>query len=312
MLNEFKLIEKLTSIIDINDPSVIVGFGDDCAGVKFGKEILLFSNDTQVENVHFLRKKIKPESLGWKLISVNVSDIVACGGFPKWCNITIGLPKDIKIEYIENIYTGIKKALKYYKFNLIGGNTTKSKELILDLFIVGSTDKFISRSTNKVGDTIYISDYVGLSRAGLELLLMDKEKYEDFELELIKHHTEPIARIDLVETIKKFATSCIDISDGLVSDLFHLVEKNGNGILIENIPIHPLLKRYCEKYQKNPIEYVLYGGEDYQLAFTVNSQDTFKISKNLLKIGKIIEEEGIFLKKDGKVNRLELKGYSHL
>jgi thiamine-monophosphate kinase len=311
-LTEFQLIELLTSKLKINDNRVIVGFGDDCAGVKLDDTILLFSNDIQVENVHFILDKINPQDLGWKLISVNVSDVVACGGKPQWCNISIGIPNYISIDYLEGIYTGINEALQFYKFNLIGGNTSKSKELILDLFIAGTTDRFVSRFSVEKGDTILLSGYTGLSRAGLELLLMNKEKYEDFELKLIKYHTRPTARLDLVEIINKKANACIDISDGLAGDIAHMLERNKLGALIENLPIHPLLEKFCKKYNKNPIDYILYGGEDYQLVFTVKKDELENLPKNIFKIGKIIGEKGIFYKKNGKIVKLKERGFSHL
>jgi len=311
-LKEFELIRELTRLINIKDKNVIVGFGDDCSAVKLDKNILLFSNDIQVENIHFIADKISPRDLGWKLISVNVSDIVACGGLPKWCNISLGISEKIELSYIKKVYKGISEALEFYNFDLIGGNTSKAKELILDLFIVGTTERFISRHTAKLGDMIYISGYTGLSKAGLELLLMDKKEYEDFEKQLIKYHTRPIARINLVNFIKKYANSCIDISDGLVADLGHMIENNNIGILIENIHIHPLLKKYCYKYKKNPLNYIFYGGEDYELAFSINPEKITKTPKNILKIGKTISEKGIFLKYRNKKKPLKIEGFSHL
>jgi len=311
-LNEFDLIKELTSLIRIRDSKVLVDFGDDCAAVKLEKDILLFSNDSQIENIHFILDKINPVDLGWKLISVNVSDIVACGGKPSWCSISLGIPEYITTNYISNIYRGIDKALDFYNCSLIGGNTSKSKELILDLFITGLTDRFVSRFTSEKGDIVILSGYTGLSRAGLELLLLKKKEYEDFELEIIKYHTRPIARLDLSEIVNKFATAGIDISDGLVGDLKHMLERNKFGILIENLPVHPLLDKYCKKYNKEPLDYILYGGEDYQLAFTVKEKDLKKLPKNIFKIGRIIEEKGIFFQKNGKIVKLKEEGYSHL
>jgi len=307
-MNEFEFIENLTNFLDIKDKNVLVGFGDDCAVIKCGDKNLLFTNDCLVEDVHFIKSKILPEDLGWKLVSVNVSDIVSSGGYPRWANITVALSnKDI--DYLKYVYKGIRKALDFYKFSLVGGNTSKSDRLFLDMFLVGETDRYILRDGAEVGDFVYISGKLGLSRAGLELLLMNKDNYEDFELELIKYHTKPLARIDLVELIKNNASSCIDISDGLVGDLNHISHKSKKMIILEEekIPIHELLKLYCEKYNKNPLDYILYGGEDYQLAFTSRSD-----LKDCIKIGYVEEGEGIYLKSDGKLKKLKGYSFSHL
>jgi thiamine-monophosphate kinase len=313
MIGEFKLINKLTNILDIKDKNVIVGFGDDCACVKVNKELLIFTADIQVENQHFLKDKIKPEDLGWKLVSVNVSDVVACGGVPKWGIISIAVPKDINVKWIENVYKGIKKALSYYKFDIIGGNTSASDKIILDLFLTGKTKRFISRAGAKEGHVLFLSGETGLSRAGLELLLMNKKRYESFEKKLIEKHLKPLARIDLQKIIEKYAESCIDISDGLVGDLGHISKMSNVKIVLDKskILVHPLLEKYCIKYNKNPYDYILYGGEDYQLAFTVKEENKEKI-KNCYEVGWIDTGRGVYLLENGKKVHLKEKGFEHI
>ncbi len=310
-IGEFELIERLSSILPINDKDVLVGFGDDTACVNVNGKLLLLTGDIQVENVHFIKSKINPEDLGWKLVSSNVSDVVACGGIPRWGLISIALPKNIDYQYVENVYKGIKKAIDYYKMFIIGGNTSSSSEMVFDLFLVGETKRFVSRSSAKAGDFIYVSDYLGLSRAGLELILMNKNNYEDWELGLIKKHTKPTARIDLQGLIEKYASSCIDISDGLAGDLGHISEMSKVKIVIEKekLKIHPDLRKYCDKYEKNPYHYILYGGEDYQLAFSLEKE---KNLENITKIGYIEEGKGVYLKDGEDIFHIKEKGFEHL
>lgn len=305
-MSEFKIIKKLTSILSINDKDILVGFGDDCACVNVNGKKLLFTADIQVENRHFIKNKINPIDLGWKLVSVNVSDIVACGGTPRWGVISVAVPKNTEISFLEEIYNGINKAKNFYKFEIIGGNTSSANEIIFDLFLTGETEKFISRSNAKKGDLIFISGYTGLSRAGLEILLQDIKNLENFEKELLKHHTRPVARLDLQERIQKYANSCIDISDGLVGDLRHISQMSNKKIVLENIPISPILEKFAKKYYKDPLEYALYGGEDYQLAFTV-SKENAKHFKDCLKIGHIEEGKGIYFQD----KLLKIKGFEH-
>lgn len=126
---------------------------------------------------------------------------------------------------------------------------------------------------------------------------MDRESYEDFEMRLIEKHTRPEARYDLQNLIQRYARSCIDISDGLVGDLSHIQKMSGVKLVIEKdkLPVDPDLERFCKKYGKDIYDYILYGGEDYQLVFTVNKQDTEKF-KDCFKIGYTEKGSGIFIK----------------
>ena len=304
---EFEIIKKLTNILSINDKDVLIGFGDDCACVNVNGKKLLFTADIQVENRHFIKDKITPKDLGWKLVSVNVSDVVACGGVPRWGLISIAVPKNIDISFLEEVYEGINEAKNFYKCEIIGGNTSSANEIIFDLFLTGETEKFISRSNAKEGDLVFISGYTGLSRAGLEILLNNTNNLDNFELELIKYHTRPTARLDLQKKIQKYANSCIDISDGLVADLGHISKMSNKKIVLENIPISPILEKFSKKYSKDPLEYALYGGEDYQLAFTV-SKENERYFKDCFKVGYVEKGRGIYLND----KPLKIKGFEHL
>ncbi|SNZ03054.1 thiamine-monophosphate kinase [Persephonella hydrogeniphila] len=312
-LGEFGLIDRLTSILQVSDSSVVVGFGDDCSCVNINGELILFTSDIQLEGKHFLKEKIEPEDLGWKLISINVSDIVSCGGVPKWGFISVGFPPDTEFKYVEKIYRGMKDACDFYKTEIIGGNTTASDMVLLDLYLTGKTDRFVGRKGAKKGDYLILSGYTGLSRAGLELLLMNKKNYEDFEKRLIKAHTRPKARIDLSQKIMNYANSCIDVSDGLIGDLGHVERSSSVKIVLrkENLPVHPDLRLFCKKYSKDPFEYILYGGEDYELVFTV-SKENINYFDNCFVIGSVEEGEGIFLKDGISTKKLEEKGFEHI
>ena len=312
-IGEFDLIEKLTSLIDIKDSSVVVGFGDDCACVDINGKLILFSSDIQIEGSHFLKEKISPEDLGWKLISVNVSDIVACGGLPKWSLISIAFPKETEISFLEDVYKGIKKALDFYSFSLIGGNTAKANQIVFDLFITGETKRFVSRSGGKEGDILFLTGHTGLSRAGLELLLMEKKEYEDWEKQLISFHTKPTARIDFQPVVERFANCCIDVSDGLAGDLGHIEKQSKVKIILEkeNLPVHPLLEKFCKKYKKDPYEYILFGGEDYQLVFSISKEKAKEI-KNAYPIGYLEKGKGLFLKEKKNIYPIFPKGFQHI
>ena len=299
-LGEFGLIEKLKSILKSEK------IGDDCAHVKLGEEYLLLTTDLMLESVHFLLG-YPPEAVGWKAISVNVSDVVGNAGEPRWALISLMLP-DLEVEYVERLYGGVKKACEFYGCEVVGGNVSKSEKLGIDIFLVGTSRKPVGRGGAKPGDSIFVSGTLGDSKAGLELLKMNKDTYESFELALIERHIRPTARIDYVKHLQKYANASMDISDGLVADAWHLSKRSGVRIEIDSskLPLSKELLRFCEKYGKDPKDYALFGGEDYQLLFT-HPRERWNPFMDMTEIGVVSEGEGVYV--DGE--KVEPKGYRH-
>ncbi|SHK16148.1 thiamine-phosphate kinase [Thermocrinis minervae] len=299
-LGEFGLIERLKNLLGENI------IGDDTACVSLGDVNLLLTCDLLLEDRHF-KSFFPPASLGWKAISVNVSDVCANGGTPKWALVSLMVP-DFEVSYIEELYEGIKRACEFYGCRVVGGNVSRSDKVGIDVFMVGIAQRFVGRSTAKVGDGVFVSGTLGDSRAGLELLLMQKDYYESFELRLIERHLRPTARIDYVKHITKYANASIDISDGLSSELWHISKRSGVKIVVEKrrIPLSKELLLFCEKYGKDPYDYALNGGEDYQLLFThpVHRQNPFL---DMTQIGVVEEGQGVFI--DGEP--LKAQGYKH-
>ena len=287
-LGEFGLIERLAGILS----SDLIG--DDCAHVRFGDKTLLLSADSLVEGVHFLRR-YPPEAVGWKAVSVNVSDVVGNGGDPKWLLVSLITP-DLEVEYLERLYKGVKKACEFYGCEVVGGNVAKSAKLTIDVSIVGVTDRSVGRKGAEVGDGVFVSGTLGDSRAGLELLLMERKNYEDFELALIERHLRPTARTDYSKHISKYANSSMDISDGLVADAEHLSERSGVRIEIfkDKLPLSQELVRFCQKHGKSPYDYALRGGEDYQLLFT-HPESRWNPFLDMSLIGRVSEGEGVYV-----------------
>ena len=305
-LGEFSLIEILTRHIKNRNPNIIRDFGDDTAFIREGERYLLLTVDTMVEGVHFL-KRYPPSAVGWKLVSVNVSDIAAKGGKPLWSLITLSLPPDTEVEYLENLYKGISQALEFYRFSLVGGNTTSGEKLCFDLSLVGEAKRAVFRDTPMVGDKIYVSGPLGDSLAGLELLLEDRKIYEPHERKLIERHLKPTARVDLAPFVERYANASMDISDGLVSDLAKMCKTKRAVIFPEKIPLSEELKLYCSQRGKNPVYYALKGGEDYQLL--VSSRENLT-TYGFHEIG-YIASEGKGEITDEKGKRLNLKGFEH-
>ncbi|MDQ7038914.1 MAG: thiamine-phosphate kinase, partial [Aquificota bacterium] len=274
-------------------------FGDDCAKVKPAGGDLLLTVDILVEGVHFLRR-YPPETVGWKAVSVNVSDLVGNGGHPKWVLVSLVLPPDLEVSYVERIYMGIKRACDFYGCRVVGGNVSRGEKVILDISAVGESSRPVGRGGARPGDVLFVSGTLGDSRAGLELLLMEKKEYEDFEKRLIERHLRPTARIDYVKHIQKYATASMDISDGLVADAFHLSERSGVRVDIDtrSIPLSRDLRLFCEKHGKDPLEYALFGGEDYQVLFT-QPAERWNPFMDMTPVGRISEGSGVYV--DGEL-----------
>ena len=298
-LGEFGLIERIKGILG----SDVIG--DDCAHLKLGNENVLLTVDLLLEEVHFLRR-YPPESVGWKALSVNVSDVVGNGGEPKWALVSLMLP-DMDVSYVERLYTGIGKACEFYRCEVVGGNVARSERIGVDVFLLGTSDRPVGRGGAEPGDSLFVSGTLGDSRAGLELLKMEKRDYEAFELALIERHLRPTARIDYVKHIQKYANASMDISDGLVADAGHISDRSGVRIDIDSskLPLSEELLRFCEKYGKDPKDYALYGGEDYQLLFT-HPKERWNPFMDMSEIGTVSEGSGVFV--DGKEVR---GGYTH-
>ncbi len=287
-IGEFGLIERIKNLLG----SELIG--DDTALIKLGSESLIITTDVMVENRHFMMG-YPPSAVGWKAVSINVSDAVACGGRPLYITVSL-LLRDIEVCFVEELYEGIKKACEFYGCQVVGGNVSASREVAVDITLLGSVKRFVSRAGARPGDSVFVSGTLGDSRAGLELIKMKKKSYAPYELELINRHLRPTARVDYVKHVSKYANACIDISDGLSSDANHLAEASGVRIDIDasKLPLSKELLAFCESYGKDPLDYALAGGEDYQLLFT-HPKERWNPFLDMSEIGTVSEGKGVFL-----------------
>ncbi len=297
-VGEFALVERLKNLLGSEE------IGDDCAHVRFGESFLLLTTDILLEGVHFL-PHYPPVAVGWKAISVNVSDVAGNGGRPVWALVSLILP-DIEVSYVEDLYRGMREACQFYGCRVVGGNLSRGDRIGIDVFVVGESRRPVGRGGAKPGDALFVTGTLGDSRAGLELLLMNREAHEDFERKLIERHLRPLARTDLSGLVSEGATASLDVSDGLVADAFHLARRSGVRVEIETsgLPLSEELMRFCEKYSRDPLEYALYGGEDYQILFTSRKPVAFP---GVYRIGTVSEGEGVWV--DGR--EAEPRGFRH-
>src|SRR3989338_3625356 len=311
-VGEFGLIDKIRKKTKLYSKDVIVGIGDDTAVLKFdAKNYLIFTTDALAQNVHFSLEYFTQKQIGMKAIEQIVSDIAAMGGLPISAVVSLSLPKNTDVKIFDGIINGINKKCKRYKIDFVGGNLSSSKEIIINIAMLGFVEKkyLTLRSKAKIGDLIFCSGNVGSSSIGLSLLKRNLNGTS------IKKHLEPRARLDLARKIVKIGiSSMIDISDGIASEIRHICRESNVGAIIyaDKIPISNATVIDSKKINKNPLDFALYGGEDFELVFTANKNKLRQLKKHDVKvIGEVVDEKyGIKLIKNGR--KLNFKsGFDH-
>ncbi len=331
-LGEFGLIEKLTSSFVLQQESSIKGVGDDAAVIDGGDRFMLLSTDSLVEGIHFDLSYMPLKHLGFKAVSVNVSDIAAMNGIPTQITVSLAISNRFSVEAMEELYEGIKLACDQYKVDLVGGDTCASHSgLMISVAVVGfvDKDKITFRNGAKNGDIVCATGDLGAAFMGLNVLAREKEAFKgnpnltpDLEeyAYLVKRQLRPEARMDMIHELRDFnvvPTSMIDVSDGLASELFHLCKQSGLGVAVyeDKLPMDGKMYETAVEFKLDPISAVMNGGEDYELLFTI-SQDDFEKIKNhpdIHFIGYMHEAEKgkVLSTKGGNVVPLTAQGWKH-
>ena len=311
-LGEFGLIHHLSSRLKFRASDSILGIGDDCAvyPVKSGmKEVI--STDALVEDIHFKLSTTTPEALGRKALSVSLSDIAAMGGTPKRVLVTLGLPKKISVSFLDKLYSGFNEICNQFKVELAGGDTVSSpKCFFINVAVIGEARRVFTRKGAKSGDLIFVTGTLGDSSLGLQLLSKKKSARKDHKF-IIKRHLDPTARVQeagILARSKLNITSMIDISDGLVQDLYHICKasKVGARIYQDRLPQSPEFARTCSKNLIPPLPLLLNGGEDYELLFTLPPDGVKNLNRQFLKAKVLVTQVGEIVLKPRKV-LLELR-----
>ncbi len=306
-IGEFGLINRIYK--KVKDKNVLKGIGDDCAVVKIGGKILVITTDTLVDGDHFSLKYFTPKQVGKKAIEINVSDIGSMGGIPKYALVSLVLPKELDVSVIDGIYKGMREAGDKYKAEIIGGNVTHGKQLVIDIDMIGEVKKsdLCLRGDAKPGDFILVSGDLGSSRAGLNLFL-NKIKGHNY---VKRKHLEPKAQFHKVGKFLKYINAMIDVSDGLAPEVGHICEESNCGAVIyaDNIPIKDETVSAARAAGEKYLDYALYGGEDFELVFTVSEKNLGKVKGFL--VGEITKRKGVYLYSKGKEKLISKGGYDH-
>lgn len=310
-LGEFGLIRRIAGSLPLPPSDVVVGIGDDVAVLRTsGPDYLLATCDVQIENVHFLRKSITPYKLGRKIVAINVSDIAACGGTAGWALVSLALPPDTEVDFVDALYQGMQDQIGMAGAAIVGGNLSKiSKEVVIDLFLLGrvTPEHLILRNGAKTGDMVMVTGSLGDSRAGLELLgNMQLAVLEKSRRHAEERHLTPQPRLKEGQVLARSGRvhAMADVSDGLLADLGHICKASGVGaeVHLADLPISRECQDVARAAGRNASDWALSGGEDYELVFTVAPQNVSEVQKILERetgtschvIGKVLfEGEGI-------------------
>ncbi len=324
-LGEFGLIKRLGAFFNQNLSSEIHGIGDDCAVIPYqGSQSFLITTDLLVENVHFIKGKITPGDLGYKALAVNLSDIAAMGGKPLYAFLSLGLPIETEIAWMDQFFLGFKQLAAETSVCLLGGDTTRSELIVINVLLIGSIETALikRRSLAIPGDFICCTGYLGDSGAGLKVLLEERSSNEHTEA-LVQAHVRPKAH--LKEGAWLAQQPCVhammDVSDGLASDIQRIMEESHCGACIEmeRLPLSPHLIHTSRTFDWSSQNLALTSGEDYCLLLTVDPQHYSQLNEAyhscfqqpLYHIGMILDEPKLVYTKNQHTYIPSQGGYDH-
>jgi len=315
-LGEFGLIDHLTKSIEVKHKSTVKGIGDDAAVISARKDNqMVITTDLLVEGVHFDLGYMPLKHLGYKAVMVNLSDVYAMNATATHITVSIAVSNRFTVEALEELYDGIKTAAKIYNVDIIGGDTTSAPSgLMISITAIGEApqESIVYRSGAKENDLLVVTGDLGAAYLGLQVLEREKQVFQanpnaqpelDNYTYLVERQLKPEARKDIPKLLKELEvlpTAMIDISDGLSSEIIHICKSStvGCNLYEDKIPLDPQVISTCEEFNLDSTTIALSGGEDYELLFTIKSEDFPKIKANphLSIIGHITNaKEGIHL-----------------
>ncbi len=259
-----------------NYPHVTQAIGDDCAVLKFtDKKDLLVTTDTMVKGTHFTAQTMPADALGWKALAGNISDIAAMGGTPRTAFLSLGLNSKTTTDFLESFITGLSDLAQKTHIVLAGGDTVETPcGQIITLTLLGDCPRgeAIYRHGAQLDDDIWVSGWLGNASGGLFLLKEGLSSEAYLRKQLIQAHQRPVARLNLGRKLGKSGLihAMIDLSDGISKDLGHICEQSSVGAILDGtaIPISEDLRHFGSEIGRDPMDWALYGGEDYELLFT--------------------------------------------
>jgi thiamine-monophosphate kinase len=320
MVREIDLIERVHRKFPSGGVGLSIGIGDDAAVLRpgAGKECVI-TTDAFLENVHFLRSIHAPRAAGYKALARATSDIAAMGARARYFFLTMGIPDSCTGPWLDDFLDGMAGAARQFGLILAGGDTTKYPVVVASLTVLGEVDRgrAILRSGAKPGDLLCVSGRLGEAELGLRMIQRKLHRQKRWT-RLMKKHFQPEPRLALGEWLAahRCATSMIDTSDGLSTDLAHICKASGVGAVVwaQKIPMVRIPPE-IHRLGLDPLELALHGGEDYELLFTVPKKFSGRLPRkvkgvSVTVIGEITRAKNIvLLGSDGNSVSLQTKGW---
>ena len=287
--------------------------GDDAGAIKWESEWLVVTNDMLVRTTD-VPDIMTPEQVGFKIFTMNVSDVAAMGATPIGFLFSIGVPRDFEMKYLEGISRGIARASEFYRTPIISADTNEACDLIIDGIALGKTKRLLTRSGAKIGDLVCVTGDVGRALAGLKVYFESLEVGERTRKVLYEKLLEPKARVKEGVVLGRYANSAIDISDGMSKELHLIAKMSGVKILIdsEKLPIRKEVFEVADLLGLDPIEIALASGEEFELIFTIPERHLDQPDFDFTVIGRVEKGEGVYLRRYEKIEKMPVLGWEHL
>jgi thiamine-monophosphate kinase len=318
-LGEFGLIDLLAKMAGGGDKHLLVGIGDDAAAWQGDDSVQLATVDSFIQDVHFPLGLASWKELGWKALAVNLSDMAAMGGLPRYALVSLALPDNTEVDDVTTLYTGMLELAKQFGVSLIGGDISRAPLVAITITVFGSSPKgqILTRSTAKAGELVAVSGELGAAAAGLEMLTKKLKFDPKISASFRNAFLHPLPRIAEGQLlVEQGVKTAIDLSDGLISDLNQICKASqvGARIEIERVPVEPGVKA---AFGDRALEMALSGGEDYELLFTARAEVIERVKRKaacpITVIGEILAgDKGVTLiDSQGKSVKFARKGWEH-
>jgi thiamine-monophosphate kinase len=255
---------------------VQIGIGDDCAVLEPGRGLLLVTTDLLLEGIHFRRRYAGPADVGWKAMAVNLSDIAAMGGRPRWAVVALAFPAGTPAADVEAFYTGALKLGDEHGVAIVGGDTSVSPGgWLVNVTLIGEAIRPVLRSGAQPGDVVAVTGAIGASGAGLALLEDGRELPglpASVRARALAAHLRPNPRVAEGRWMADTGdlTAMIDLSDGLATDLGHITTESAVGarVRLDRLPVDEAARAVGAALGRDPLDWATGGGEDYELLLT--------------------------------------------
>ncbi|MEX2556288.1 MAG: thiamine-phosphate kinase [Actinomycetota bacterium] len=324
-LGEFGLIARLVSRLGPPGENVVLGPGDDAAALRFGGTALATA-DLLLEGVHFDFAFSSPGDIGWKALAVNLSDIAAMGGVPRYALVSLGAPASTPVATLEALYDGLGECARTFGVSVVGGDTVGSDRLIVSVAVLGDAGPsgVVRRGGARTGDVVCVTGSVGGAAAGLWLLRAAHEDERAVALlerfpALVAAHRRPKPRVpEGLAAAAVGATAMIDVSDGLAADVGHLCDASGIGVEMRaaSVPMAEGVTDVAAWAGADRNRLVLGGGDDYELAIAIPAAQVRALAEALAPtpvtpIGELVGDDRVLIEPDGARSPLAGLGWDH-